>query len=377
MAKRPQRKPSQHDIESEGLPSASGFDAEFRCPGKRALCKKLPKEEDTAVTLRGQRIHKALETNDFSDLADSEGRTASRIAYGESEIVGEYGFEGAEITFEERIWDFDEEFNKIWSGRIDRYDWQPDKRRLLVIDDKSGWIIPPPIHVNWQVRSEAALLSEEHDALETVVALIHPHHPDSLWEAKLYNGEQMKHLLDVVRENVATIVKPHQQRIPGSIQCQWCTAKGICPEFKANQATLDKKVAAWIEDEGFTEIIDQNKDERGATVTALKQRVKNIETILKQYTSLAVKDPDAVAGWRLTRKLTRALTNEVQAMDLVREEFGPDALYASLTFSLASLETELAKKTTLKEAKAAVERVLSPLIKFKRGNPYLTEARVL
>src|SRR5215471_3480953 len=120
MGKKRRRRPDAPldpiEDEREGKPSSSGFDAEFRCPGKRALCARLPKEEDTAVTERGRRIHDALETNDFSNLSDTEGRTASRIAYGESEIVHEYGFEGAHITFERRIWDYDDALNKTWSG---------------------------------------------------------------------------------------------------------------------------------------------------------------------------------------------------------------------------------------------------------------------
>src|SRR5215472_1100125 len=131
--KRPDAPLDPIEDEREGKPSSSGFDAEFRCPGKRALCARLPKEEDTAVTERGKRIHHALETNDFSALSDSEQRTTSRIAYGESEIVHEYSFEGAQVTFEYRVWDFEwagKRLEKTWSGRVDRFDWQPSERRL-------------------------------------------------------------------------------------------------------------------------------------------------------------------------------------------------------------------------------------------------------
>jgi hypothetical protein len=368
-------KPDPIEDEREGLPSSSGFDSEFRCPGKRALCARLPKEEDTAVTERGRRIHEALQKGDFNDLADSEARTASRIAYGESEIVHEYGFEGADVTFEERIWDFDDEFNRLWSGRVDRYDWQADKRRLLVLDDKTGWTKPPPIHENWQVRSEAAALCQQSDALEVVVGLIHPHHPESLWEAKVYTQQEMLHLLDITRANVKAIMLPNQRRIPGAIQCQWCQAKRICPEYKAYSADLERAIADEVTDQGFTAINRRDKDERGEHVRALKEQMKNIEFILSQYVELAQRDPDAIAGWKLTRRLTRIVTNEIEAMNLVRAEFGPDALYAALTFSIPALETELAKKSTLREAKASVERVLNPLIKFRKSKYFLEEAR--
>jgi len=370
-------KVNPHDIETEGLPSASGFDSEFRCPGKRALVKRLPQEENTAAANRGQRIHDALARGDFSDLSKTEGDHASRIAYGESEIVHEYGFEGALIEFEQRVWDFDADFTQTWSARVDRHDWQPRQRRLLVVDDKTGWTTPPPIEVNWQVRSEGALLAERLDAEETVVALIHPHHPDSLWEAKVYSRRETDQLLDVTRHNVKKIQMPDQPRIYGAIQCQWCPAKRVCPEYQAASAALDQAIADEIADQGFTAINRRSKKERGEHVRALKAQIKNIEFILAQYVELAERDPDSISGWKLTRKLTRNVTDEMAAMEIVRSQFGPDTLYSCLTFSIKALEDFLAKDHTRKEAKQMVERVLSPILEFKKSKYYLDEARSL
>jgi len=368
--------PTAHDLEAEGLPSASGFDAEFRCPGRRALCARLPKEKDTAVAARGQRIHDALAAGDFSTLSDNEEQLASRIAYGESEIVHEYGFEGALIEFEQRIWD-SEGLEHTWSARVDRYDWQPDKRRLLVVDDKTGWTLPPPAPVNWQVRSEGALLAEVHDAVEVVVSLIHPHHPDSLWEAEVYTREQCEALLTTVRHLVKQIQLPDQRRIVGGIQCQWCPAKRICPEFIAAEAALDQAIEDEIADEGFTAIIRRTSAERGEHVRQLKARVKNIGVILEQYTALMEKDEQSIAGWRLARKLDRRVTDEGRAMELVRGAYGADVLYECLRFNLVALETQLAKRGTKREAKLAVERLLAPVIEFKKSKYYLDEARSL
>lgn len=370
-------KPNPHDIETEGLPSSSGFDAEFRCPGKRALCKRLPKEEDTVVTERGHRIHEAMEKGDFSELNETDARTASRIAYGESEIVHEYSFEGAQVTFEERAWDYDAEFNHTWSGRIDRYDWMPEQRRLLVLDDKTGWTTPPPIHDNWQLRSEGALKSFELGALETVVGLIHPHHPDSLWEAKIYSADEMLHQLDIVRHNVAKIQLPDQPRIPGPIQCQWCQAKNVCPEYQADGAKLDQAVQDEIEDGGFSAINRRSPEERGQHVRWLKQRERDFRYVLDQYVALLERDPDAIDGWRLARKVDRSVTDEVKAMEAVRLEYGPDVLYACLKFSIKELEDQLAKDSSRKEAKRKVEAVLGPLLRYKKSKSFLDEARSL
>jgi hypothetical protein len=370
--------PSQHDIEAEGKPSGSGFDAEFRCPGKRALCATLPSVEDTAVAARGVRIHKAIETWDLEALAESERRTAHRIMYAESEIVHEYNFEGATTTFEERVWDYDDDLNKVWSARIDRYDWQEEKRRLLVIDDKSGWTTPPPVRDNWQVKSEGALLAEREDAQETVIALIHPHHPDSLWEAVVYTREETDQLLDTVRANVTAIQQPDAPRIAGGIQCQWCEAKRICPEFAAKAAELAQSIEDEIEDEGFTAIIRRSKAERGDHVMWLKELMKSCEYQLNQYVELMERQgEDSIKGWRLRRKLTRVITSEIEAMELTRNKWGDDTMYAALSFSLPSLEDELAKSLGARAAKKAVTDLLSPVIQYRKSKYYLEEARSL
>jgi hypothetical protein len=337
----------------------------------------LPDEEDSAVAARGQRIHDALAAGDFSDLADNEEKTASRIAYAESEIVHEYEFEGAQTEFEQRHWDVDAELNHTWSARIDRHDWQPDRRRLLVIDDKTGWMIPPPVQINWQIRSEGALLAELYDAEETVVALIHPHHPDSLWQARVYSRSATDNLLEIVRRGVETIQKPNQRRIAGSIQCQWCPAKRVCPEYIAADERLDLAIADEIKDGGFTAINRRSVEERGEHVRALKDKMKSIEYILDQYVELMERDPDSINGYRLARKLTRSVTNEGLAIDAVRNAYGEETVAACLTFSIKSLEDILAKRGTRKDAKRSIERCLGSLLQFKKSKYFLDEARAL
>jgi hypothetical protein len=368
-------KPTEHDVETEFLPSASGFDAEFRCLGKRALCKQLPKEKGSYAADSGHRIHEALKESDLEGLSDSEARTASRIMYGEGEIVHEFGFEGADIEFEQRFWDTDDELNHTWSARIDRYDWQPDKKRLLVIDDKSGWTLPPAIHENWQLRSEGALLTEYHEARETIVALVHPFHPDSLWEAKVYSHDEMMALLDTTRRLVEEIQKPDQPRTPGGIQCRWCPAKRVCPEYQAWSAALTQAVADEVQDQGFTAINRRSPDERGEHVRSLKEQQKNIEFILEQYVSLAERDPNAVKGYRLARKLDRHLTNEATAIELTRKAFGQMAVAAALKFNLVALEKELADKYGPTKAKEQVRSALASVIIFKKSRYWLEESR--
>src|SRR5215471_11760342 len=263
--------PTQHELETEGLPSASSFNADFRCLGRRALVATLPAMEDSAQSARGTRIHKALEASDLEGLSDSDARTASRIMYGESELVHEHDFEGAVTTFEERFWDVADDLTPIWSARIDRHDWQSNKKRLLVTDNKTGWSLGVPIEENWQIKAEASLLAEQYSATEVVAALIHPHHPDSLYEVATYSGDELPEILDSVRHNVKLIQSPDQPRTVGGIQCQFCPAKRICPEYQAASAKLKQAIADEIEDEGFTALLRRSIKERGAHVKALKE----------------------------------------------------------------------------------------------------------
>jgi hypothetical protein len=370
-------KPSEHDVEAEFLPSASGFDAEFRCLGRRALAGRLPREEDSAVAARGTRIHAALKESDLSDLAESDQRTASRIMYGEAKLVHEFDFEGAIVEFEQRFWDVDDDLNHTWSARVDSLHYQPDKRRLLVPDYKSGWGLPPPIDVNWQMRSTAALLAERYDVEEVVTALVHPHHADSLYEVRVYTRQDLRDILDTVRLNVAAIQTPDQPRTPGGIQCQYCPAKRICPEYKAQQAQVEQDIADEIEDRGMTAILRRSAGERGEHLRRVKEFIKNAQLLVDQYVMLAERDGEqTVSGYRLRRKRTRSFTNESEAMALVRAEYGTELLYDALHMSLPDLEAALGKKLGSKtEAKTAVQRLLNPVIKFTDGKFYLEEAR--
>jgi hypothetical protein len=152
-------------------------------------------------------------------------------------------------------------------------------------------------------------------------------------------------------------------------------AKRVCPEYKAADEALDAAIADEIQDQGFTAINRRTKEERGEHVRQLKEKVKNVEFILAQYTELMERDNESIAGWRLARKLTRKVTDEAQAMELVKGEYGAETLYSCLTFSIKSLEDQLAKRGTRREAKAAVERVLAPILRFDKSRYYLEEAR--
>jgi hypothetical protein len=172
---------------------------------------------------------------------------------------------------------------------------------------------------------------------------------------------------------------PDQPRTPGGIQCQWCPAKRICPEYQAAAASLALAIDDEIKDEGFTAIIRRSAGERGEHVRRLKEMQDNIKKILAQYVELAVKEgAGTIKGYTLRRKLIRDVTSEAEAMRLTRSRWNDEAVYAALTFSVAKLEDHLAEKGIgKKKAKELVSEVLGGVMSFKKSEQFLAESRVL
>jgi hypothetical protein len=178
-----------HKEVAKGLPSGSGFDSEFRCLDKRQLEKKFPERDDTTDSRRGDRIHAALEHSNFDELTGGERLTAEICLDNEGMLVDKYGFHGAgEVIWEKRMWDVDDDFNPLWRVQVDYL--RLEGRRALVIDHKTGWGIPVPIDMNWQMRAQAAIVWYHYNVAEVVAALSHPQHPDSRWEARVWSAKQ-------------------------------------------------------------------------------------------------------------------------------------------------------------------------------------------
>jgi hypothetical protein len=343
--------------------------------GKRALEATLPEREDDVNTRRGSKIHAALEKSDLSGLSTSDEITASRCMFAEGEIVQKYNFEGSAVAWERRVWDVDDNFKPLWSVKIDATHIHPTKPRALTGDYKTGYSTTIPIEKNWQVKAEAAAAALENPVEEVVSALIHPHHPDSLYEVTVFDRVALAANLISIRLNVAAIQMPGQPRTPNAISCQYCQAKGICPEYKALQTTLIQAAQMETKERGWTLIHDRTPDERGEHIKALKMAEADIKELLARYAKFAEGSPAAITGWTLRRSWDRRITNETEALKLTLKHFGNTAAAAATRFSLAKLEEYLKRQMKADEAKERVERVLFTLINRKPKEAYLVEKR--
>ena len=367
-----------HAEETEGLPSGSGFDSCFRCLGKWELEKRFRKDdsESSSDAKKGQKIHQALEKSDLSRLSGSESVTAKICMDTEAKLIDKYDFEDVrDVVWEQRFWDVDDDFNKLWSVRLDYLLIQP--RRALLFDHKTGWGIPVPIEQNWQIRSQAAIVWYMYQVDEVIAVLSHPHHPDSRYEVGIYTAEQCAEWMVTIRGYVDLIQKPDQPFTVGGIQCQYCRAKHMCPERQAWLEKVALDVRNEIRERGFTALIDRNPDERAQHYREVRQLAENCERIIEQYTSMAVHDPDAISGYRTQKAWQRSVKNEVEALEKVEREFGEKVANESMIFSLTELQEAVrrAKKLSKVKAEKLVEACLGETIRFAPKRPFLVEKK--
>jgi hypothetical protein len=371
-------KPMTHAEISKGLPSASGFDSCFRCLGKWELEKQFGEEPESADARRGDRIHRALERSDLSELTGGEQLTASICMDIEGQMTDQHNFEDAEdVIWEKRMWDVDDDLTALWSVQVDYLRLSRNKRRALVIDHKTGWGIPVPIKYNWQIRAEAAIVWYHYGVDEVVAVLAHPHHPDSRYEVAIYTAKDCADFLVTIRGNVALIQQPDQPRTPNGTSCQHCRARHICPERQAYLDKVGQDVINEIRERGYTALLDRNPEQRGEHYRSVKSLLAQCELIMEKYTSMVAADPDSVKGFRLVKGWTRSIKDEVEAMELVEKEFGEKVANDSMVFSLTELETALQRSLKIGKTKATarVEACLHDVLKWTPKRPWLTEQR--
>jgi len=137
--------------EREGLPSASGADIIYECPGGRAAQEAEQAAgnygEETQVAADGTLIHKSLETEGNDPEVEKQLKLDHKMTRDQcaelaweliAKTFGESNADSLEHYKEDRIWFKDEDGKKLSSCK---YDWLVIDRagnRALVIDYKTG-----------------------------------------------------------------------------------------------------------------------------------------------------------------------------------------------------------------------------------------------
>lgn len=232
--------------ERGGWTSASNAQADALCPGRHKAQAGIPEESPSEDAQSGTRIHAwlaAKATNSpLPDLVDHERDTAERCwEQAQATISAWAGSTPYTVQAETRHW---MSYGSVkHSGKSDlvcRADTDAG-RKYLVIDYKSGRGRVEDPASNLQLRDLACLLEDDPISVTVQIISVTVQIIQPLAGTSTPCEYDFGDLLKATKEMIARVLAsndPNAKRIPGPVQCQWCRAKRVCPEYAAQLAVV-------------------------------------------------------------------------------------------------------------------------------------------
>lgn len=211
--------------------SASAAQADSLCPGRHLAQLGIPEPPPTEDAASGTRIHAALEVGNPEGLDGDEIDVYEKcVQIGGKIFYDLFGYEHSELLpiKEQRLW---LEFDGLkHSGKADVF--YILGQVALICDFKTGRNEAPDSPRNLQLRDLAVLVAVNYGVSKVHVAIIQP------WvtmtpEVCTYELTELLESKWQLQERVRKSNDPKSPRVPGEVQCQYCRAKGVCPEFQA------------------------------------------------------------------------------------------------------------------------------------------------
>lgn len=273
--------------ERQSKPSASSMERYQLCPGSWRAEQGQP-DETTEDAETGNRIHAALAGEVVTPpMTDDEERVFEMCKVQAEALIQNTLGDGSRRTLEEREWSLDER----WSGKPDVVAFNARGTHALVIDYKTGRGDVADATGNMQLRALAVLVADQCWADRVTVAIVQPlAGPVSVCN---YNSTDLDRARSEINGIIDAINKPDAPRIPSAKACQYCKAKGVCPE--AQKLAADAPLAVSrdgrklsISPERMAEFLEQ--------VPAIEAVVEAVKAKAKRMLEA---DPESVPGWKL------------------------------------------------------------------------------
>lgn len=355
--------------------SASGSHRWLNCPGSVAAEASLPPRPNSSFSDEGTRAHALADAglttyqpastwlgkllpDDTKDVAPIEAEMCAYV----QEYIDYVSALAGQHEYEQRV-NFSDYVPEGF-GTADAI--VTNGETLTVVDLKYGKGVPVSAERNSQAMLYALGALSEREAFQSftkVVIVIHQPRLDSIseWET---TPDELRTWGKWVSQQAAKCLEPSAERVAGEKQCQWCTAKPICP---ALMAKAEQTLMAQFDgmDAEPPRNPDTLSDEQLRLALDNKKLIASWLDAVEDHVTERLVAGDLFKGYKLVAgRSTRRWVDEVAAEDLLKILLDDNAYAPRKLISAPQAEKLLGKADAAK---------LAPLIVKPAGAPTLAK----
>ena len=348
--------------------SASNALADRLCLGRHQAQIDLPELPPSEASEAGTVIHALWTGNDPQNKPTADENEKAQALREQEAIVAEKFFgtdAGIVRIVERRLWhefavasgDPGQRTLKT-SGQFDVALVQPESRRALICDGKSGWLSVTPNPSNLQLRRLAALLWLQIDSVEIGVSILKPFaRPEPVC---LYTVPDLQRSVAEMEEDVRQSHVPGAPRSAGEEQCRYCRARRSCP---TRLAWLSAALPAALAPLPMISARDWTPAQRVLFLEREKDARDWLEARKDEIKTLLAETPEAVPGYGLRPgRIVETVTDSQEVFKRFCHGLGgtPDAFMKCVKVGKSALKDEV--RTLSGHQGKALERALGALL---------------
>lgn len=233
--------------ERQGLPSASGMQRLFLCPGSWQAEKKCPVDEESEDAAMGTMLHACMEQGTMpEDPEDAEAVAWCREMEKnlcEKHLGMNENWTEVQTAREVRLFEWD----RLFSGKPDMV--AICNRKAFVVDYKFGRIPVTTAERNLQLSALAVLAMDRCEVDEVFVCILQPYASRKDPAVCRYTRESVEQARAFFRACIERAQDEHAPLKPSEKACRYCRAQSSCPAVKLAlvNVTSGDLTAAWEE----------------------------------------------------------------------------------------------------------------------------------